>query len=97
MDKLAIESVLAAEFSKMKDELPENYNKPAAKPDDTKPESITASAKDLSDQTEAKEESRSESKVDEKLLASDSPSEGNVATAAAAALASAAVKAKVHV
>lgn len=90
---------LVAEFSKMKEELPENYTKPAAKADDVKSE---PSAKESPEQSEVKGESAAESGVEskagvpeEKSLASDNPSEGNVATAAAAALASAAVKAKV--
>ena len=84
----------------MKDELPENYNKPTTKAEDVKTEpGTTGGGKDATEQGEGGSESKAgvkESKGSaEDKVSAETPSEGNVATAAAAALASAAVKAKV--
>ena len=73
------------EFSKMKEELPSS-----AKGEESKTESSGVTSKDSSEQGEGNSETKQPV-----LGESGPPSEGNVATAAAAALASAAVKAKV--
>lgn len=80
---------LLVEFSKMKEELPESYK---SKGEDTSSGNAGSSGEASVDMGEGK------TKPEEKpaTTESNSPSEGNVTTAAAAALASAAVKAKVR-
>lgn len=70
----------------MKDELPDVYKKTSIKTDENKAES--------SEQSDVKAGGQEEKSVNEVELSAP-PTEGNVSTAAAAALASAAVKAKV--
>lgn len=75
----------------MKEELPEHY-KVSTKAEDSKTDLNETSGKDLPEQLEGKS-GVLEEKPEVGLTAP--PTEGNVATAAAAALASGAVKAKV--
>ena len=78
----------------MKEELPDTYNKAPTKPEDNKTDSNEPkdSNGDSSEQIDTK---AAPEKMPTDAGISAPPSEGNIATAAAAALASAAVKAKV--
>lgn len=101
-------SSVIVEFNKMKDELPKSYSKSSSvKVESGKIEGLTSmhtptTAGGNAGKEQAMDEGGGVSKMEEKTGGdgaatgvSSPPSEGNVATAAAAALASAAVKAKV--
>lgn len=80
----------------MKEELPEAYNKPSTKSEESKMDQTGPSpASASSEPAETKTGGEEEKPASDSTTLAAPPSQGNVATASAAALASAAVKAKV--